>query len=118
MMNSFEDGNLKIIGEFRRNELIEFIFQNIYYIFEVGLVFLIIAFGQEFFEKLFNRNTNVPYGGIVLALTWGLIHILTQSDIITGLVVMLFSVIYGIIYLLLNKNSKLTYLAILLAFII
>ncbi len=118
MMNSFEDGNLKIIGEFRRNELIEFIFQNIYYIFEVGLVFLIIDFGQEFFEKLFNRNTNVPYGGIVLALTWGLIHILTQSDIITGLVVMLFSVIYGIIYLLLNKNSKLTYLAILLAFII
>lgn len=118
MINYYENSSLKIVGEFSRNNLIEFIFQNIYYIFEVGLVFLIMTFGQEFFEKLLNKYTNIPYGGILLACTWGLVHTLTQSDISTGLVVMVFSIIYGFIYLLLNKNTKLTFFAILLAFII
>lgn len=118
MINYYENSRLKIVGEFSRNNLIEFIFQNIYYIFEVGLVFLIMTFGQEFFEKLLNKDANIPYGGILLACTWGLVHTLTQSDISTGLVVMVFSIIYGFIYLLLNKNTKLTFFAILLAFII
>src|SRR5699024_400275 len=74
MINYYENSSLKIVGEFSRNNLIEFIFQNIYYIFEVGLVFLIMTFGQEFFEKLLNKDTNIPYGGILLACTWGLVH--------------------------------------------
>ena len=50
LLNAYDWGTLKIIGEFNQNELIAFIFQYIYYVFEVGLVFLIVVFGQKFGE--------------------------------------------------------------------
>lgn len=56
LLNAYDWGTLKIIGEFNQNELITFIFQYIYYVFEVGLVFLIVVFGQKFGESLLKRK--------------------------------------------------------------
>lgn len=118
LLNAYDWGTLKIIGEFGKKEFLEFLFQYIYYIFEIGLVFLIIAFGQKFGETMLKRKNNIPFGGIVLCCTWGAIHFLTQGNITTGLGVMAFSMAYGIIYLVLNRNTKLSFLAILAAFVI
>lgn len=117
-LNAYDWGSLKIVGEFQKKELIEFIFQYIYYMFEIGLVFLIVVFGQKFVESLLKKKSRIPFGGIVLGCTWGLIHILTQGSIITGLGVMVFSLMYGIIYIVLNRNTKYSYLAMVIAFII
>lgn len=118
ILNFFDWKTLKIIGEFQSKKTVIFIFQYIYYIFEVILVFLIVAFGQKFAEDLLKKKSNIPFGGIVLCCTWGTVHILTKGSIYTGIGVMTFALIYGIIYILLNRNAKLSYIAILLAFII
>lgn len=118
ILNFFDWKSLKIIKEFQSKEPIIFIFQYIYYIFEVILVFLIVAFGQKFAEDLLKKKSNIPFGGIVLCCTWGTIHILSKGSIYTGIGVMVFALIYGIIYILLNRNAKLSYIAMLLAFII
>lgn len=117
-INVFDWGILKVVGEFQSKGLLLFLFQYIYYMFEVVLVVLILVFGQKFGEVLSGKTIPIPWGGIVLCLTWGAIHSLTQGSLYTGIGVMTFSLIYGVIYLLLNRNFKYSYLFILLAFVI
>ena len=57
-------------------------------------------------------------GGIVLCCTWKAIHILSKGSIFTGLGVMVFALLYGCMYLLLNRNAKYSYLAMAVAFMI
>lgn len=118
VINAFDWGTLKIIGEFQKKGLLLFIFQHVYYFFEVILIFLIVAFGQKFFDILLHKKTIIPWGGIVLCCTWGAVHILSKASIYTGLIVMVFSILYGLMYVLLERNSKWSYLAITIAFII
>lgn len=117
-LNAFDWGTLKVIGEFQKKGILLFIFQYIYYLFEVVLVFLIVVFGQKFFETLTKRNSLIPWGGLVLCCTWGAVHILTKGSISNGIGVMIFAFLYGIIYLLLNRNSRYAYWAMVIAFII
>lgn len=86
--------------------------------FEVGLVFLIVAFGQKFGDVLLKRHSAMPFGGLVLCCTWGAIHILTQGSLYTGLGVMTFGLLYGLMYVALQRNARLSYLAMVLAFVI
>lgn len=118
VLNALDWETLKIIGEFQKKSNLVFVFQYLYYFVEVMLVYLIVAFGQKFFETLLKTNKNIPWGGIVLCLTWGVIHFMTKGTLTDGLGTMAFSLIYGAIYLLLNRNSKGTYLALVLAFVI
>jgi len=97
--------------------LLSFIFQYIYYIFEVILIFLITSFGQEFGKNLF-KNKWFPWGGVFTALTWGLLHIITQGALDVGLECASFGICFGIIYNLTNKNTYITYLLIYIAFVI
>lgn len=115
--NAIGWGTLKILGEYalKENALL-FIFQYIYYFFEVMLMMLIIGLGQQAGEKWF-QNANVPWGGILLGLTWGLGHSITKMDITMGISCLIFGVIYGIIYLLLHKKFVPSYFFILLAFV-
>ncbi len=84
-------------------------FQYIYYIFEIVLVTLILVFGQIACEKWFKR-VNIPYGGIVIAITWGMGHFLTK-DFSTGNIMYVFlGLAYGSIYLLVNRDIRKTYL--------
>ena len=117
-LNAFDWGTLKVIGEFQKKGILLFIFQYIYYLFEVVLVFLIVVFGQKFFETLVKTTSLIPWGGLVLCCTWGAVHILTKGSISTGISVMIFAFLYGVIYLLLNRNSRYAYWAMVIAFII
>ncbi|AIQ59283.1 hypothetical protein PBOR_21795 [Paenibacillus borealis] len=45
-------------------DVVRFVFQDIYYLFEAALILLTIAFGQKFGETLFKRG-GLPYGGDV-----------------------------------------------------
>lgn len=93
-----------------------YIVQNIYYLLEAMLITLIIVFGQRWGELKFN-STRIPYGSIILCLSWGLVHILTQ-DISTGGFAIISSLIVGIGFLLCKKNLVLTYILAVCVFII
>lgn len=66
----FDWNGSKVLQEFASKGMLKFVFQYIYYLFEVMLFMLIIVYGQKACEVWFKR-TNIPYGGIVVALTWG-----------------------------------------------
>lgn len=102
--------------EFRNLGFVKFVFQYIYYLFEIMLVTLIIVFGQKAGELLF-RSTITPWGGILLGFTWGLTHTFTQGYI-TGIVLFVVSIIFGSIYILLQKNIFYTFVFLFLMFVL
>ena len=106
LLNALDWGTLKVIGEF------------LYYAFEVVLVLLIAAFGQQFWEALRKGRSQFPFGGVVLCCTWGAIHTLSRGSLSTGLGVMAFGLMYGAIYVLLGRDARTSYLAMLAAFVI
>lgn len=64
-------GGFKVYLEWKSYGTLLFIFQYIYYVFETLLFTLILVFAQLAFETWF-KNRKIPYGGIVMGLTWGL----------------------------------------------
>lgn len=94
----------KVIREFYANGWLKFIFQYIYYVFETFLVMLILIFGQKAFEMWFH-NDRIPYGGLVVAITWGIGHFFTK-DIITGILCMISGFAFGSVYLLVNRDVR------------
>lgn len=107
----------KLLIEFERLGALKFTFQYIYYLFEVILFMLIIVYGQKAFEVWFKKK-NVPYGGIVVALTWGLAHWFTKGTLMAGLYAAFGGFCFGIVYLLLNRNIKWTYVVLCIMFIL
>lgn len=105
---------LKPVQEY--DGIVKFLFQNIYYLFEAALILLTIVFGQQFGDTLINRR-GLPYGGFFLALTWGLIHILLQGSQ-TGVYASLMSILYGLVYIMLKKNIRYSYILIAIVFIL
>jgi len=101
---------------FENQAVIAFIAQYIYYLVESVLILALVVFGQKFGEVAFNKN-NVPWGGILCGLTWGLGHILSQ-DFVTGIFAASISFAYGIVYLLLKKNVRYAYPIIALMFML
>ena len=87
---------------------VRFCFQYLYYAFEAVLFTLMIVFGQRACEGWFGRP-GFPYGGIAVALTWGLAHILTKGSVAVGLLSALAGFLYGVIYLLVNRDLRKAY---------
>ena len=112
-------GGFKPILELKANGLLLFIFQYIYYIVETILVLLIIVFGQKAFD-MWTKKPIIPWGGLVCALTWGAVHIISRGvfDINNALFSSLVSLMFGTVYLLVNKDIKIAYIVILLMFIL
>lgn len=98
-------GGFKFVIEFQRLGILKFVFQYVYYLFEAFLISLIIIFGQKACEKWFG-NGKVPYGGIVLALTWGLMHIVSKGSIWVGLLSAFGGFLYGSAYLVVGKDYR------------
>lgn len=114
---SYLDWNgMKVVREFNANGPLKFVFQYIYYCFEVALVLLIIAFGQESFEKCF-RNRNIPYGGMLAAVTWGIAHFFTKGTS-TGIGIMISALIFGCVYLMVNRDIRKAYPIIWIMFVL
>lgn len=107
----------KIMIEFQSNGLLKFVFQYIYYLVETLLFTLIVILGQKAFETWFRRE-NIPYGGILCGLTWGLAHIFTKGSVATGLSGLLLGFLMGGVYLLVNRDGRKAYLVLCLMFIL
>lgn len=109
-------GGFKVYLEFVRRGALLFVFQYIYYAFETMLFLLIIVFGQKACEIWF-KKTNIPYGGIVCGITWGLAHIFTK-DLLTGLLGLVLGFAMGGVYLLVNRDLKKAYGMLFLMFVL
>lgn len=109
-------GGFKVIKEYNNLGLLKFTFQYVYYLFETMLVTLALVFSQKAFESWFHKD-NIPYGGIVLALTWGAGHFFSK-DIFTGILCVIVSLAYGSLYLLTNRDVIKTYLFLSMMFIL
>lgn len=107
----------KVVKEFVNLGLLKFTFQYIYYFFETILFVLIIVFAQKAGETWFNKKS-IPWGGIFVALTWGLAHIFTKGDLMAGVYTLIVGLIYGITYLVSKKNLYIAFPLILLMFIL
>lgn len=107
----------KILLEFQRLGWLKFIFQYLYYIAESFLISLVLVFGQKAFETWF-KNDKIPYGGILLGLTWGLMHILSKGSVLTGIMTCLAGFLFGSVYLLVNKDYKKTFIIVTILFML
>lgn len=112
---------LKIIGEIQGKTIIQFIAQYLYYFLEVGIVLLIIIYGQKAFETLYKREISIPVGGFVLAMTWGIFHFVSRGvgiEIWNGISCVIFSVLAGIVYLKVDRNYFYSYLFIAIGYLL
>lgn len=107
MISYFDWNGSKVLKEFYANGWLKFIFQYIYYVFETFLIVLILIFAQKAFETWFRRE-NIPYGGIIVAVTWGLAHIFTKS-LAAGIVCAISGFGFGSVYLLTNRDIRKTF---------
>ena len=95
----------KVLIEWQSHTPVLFAFQYIYYLAEGFLISLVIVFGQKAFETWF-QNESIPFGGIVLGLVWGLAHIISKGDVVTGILAMLAGFLFGTAYLFVNKDYR------------
>lgn len=117
LYTSYVWGGFKPAIEFHTNGALKFIVQYLYYAFESMLILLIVAHGQKAFEKFTNNHRNLPVGGLLLALTWGVIHIATQG-VETGIYACMQSLLFGTVYVVLKKDITFSYIAIALMFML
>ena len=96
----------KVLKEFDNLGLLKCTFQYIYYFMEAVLIILIIVFCQKAGDYKFGKF-NIPWGGIMVGSTWGMVHMLTQGSIFPGLLGLFLGISYGIMYLIANKNVSL-----------
>lgn len=112
---------LKIVGEFQGKSVFQFISQYLYYIVEVGIVLLIIIYGQKAFEVRRDKESDFPFGGIVLAATWGIFHFVSRGvgiEIWNGISCIIFSILGGIMYLRLDRNFLYSYIFIAIGYLL
>ena len=109
-------GGSKVVKEFAKKGVL-FPLQYLYYFAEVVMVLLIIVFGQYAFEKWF-KNDKIPYGGILVGLTWGLGHWFSKGSLGFGIYSAIGGFVFGGAYLLTRRNMKLSYLFLCIMFIL
>lgn len=113
----------KLVGEYERLASAQgdatplaFALLLVYYLCEACVILLVIALGQRAGETAFGHPA-IPWGGLVLALTWGAVHILLQGPA-TGLYAMAAAVLYGCIYAWCNRRAVPSYLLVTAAFVL
>ena len=116
-------GTVQLIHEFtmftdkyESSGIIVFIIQIAYYLCEAALATFIIIFGQAWGEKKF-ENQMIPYGGVVMAITWGGIHFLSK-DIVVGIYGIGMSLLIGVGYLVARKIPMYAYILALIIFVV
>lgn len=109
-------GGFKVYLEFIRSGWLLFGFQYLYYAFETMLFLLIIVFGQKACEVWFYK-ANLPYGGIICGLTWGLAHVFTK-DLLTGILGLVIGFAMGSVYLMVGRDLKKAYIVLFFMFVL
>ena len=98
-------GGFKPALELASHGALLFVFQYVYYLAETFLLSLIIVFGQMACEMWFHSD-RIPYGGIVLGLTWGLAHIASKGDVMVGLLSAAAGFLLGAAYLIVGRDYR------------
>ena len=113
----FDWGGFKIVIEFQHLGAVMFVFQYLYYVFETLLFMMIIVFGQRACE-LWLGHGKIPYGGILCGLTWGLGHILSKGSLLVGIHGLLWGILLGTAYLVVNREIRKAWVLLFLMFMI
>ena len=113
----FDWNGFKVIKEWKSRGPLLFTFQYIYYAAEGFLIALVIVFGQIACEKWF-KNERIPYGGIILGLTWGLMHIFTKGSLGVGILSAMGGFLFGAAYMFVDKDIRKALLIIVLLFVL
>lgn len=87
-----------------------------FYACETTLVVMMVILGQKVGE-LISSYKGFPWGGLFLAITWGVTRLLIHGNAF-GVVCFIASFLYGVIYLLMRKNIRYSYLLIFCMFVI
>lgn len=104
-------GGWQFIIDFRSQGWVQFIFLYIYYLFEASLLLLSAVFFQEAAERIIGKqNDHVPWGGVLLALTWGAAHFITTWNITTALFYTAAAFFIGCAYLAAKRNLYISYI--------
>lgn len=118
----FHTTTLQVISEYRGFQnmygdkaLIIILFQVLYYVIEMILVLIMIVMFQRMGELVF-KNKYIPYGSILLMLTWGMIHFLSHPA--GALSVTIWALVPGLFYIFGNKRFYPVYVLLLLGFIL
>ena len=90
-------------------------FQYVYYLGESGMVVLILATWQRAGE-LWTSRARVPWGGVGLMLTWGLVHFLSHPA--GALTVVASALVFGGVFVGARKNAAATLAVVYLAFVL
>jgi len=106
----------KVYLEWKSRGTLLFLFQYLYYAFETGLFLLIIVFGQKACE-VWSGRPDIPFGGIICGMTWGLAHVFTK-DPLTGALGLVLGFAMGSVYLLTGRDLRKAYGVLFLMFVL
>lgn len=79
------------------------------------LASLIICLSQKVVDNVRKKDCQFPWGGVILGLSWGLIHILSKN-LSTGLTAFVTGIFFGLIHNWLGKDLKWTWPVLFLTF--
>ena len=84
---------------------------------ETIMFLLIIIFGQKALE-IWTKKRNVPWGGIICGVTWGIVHVISRGevDIQLGIFATISGFLFGAAYLLANRDFIKSWLILYLMF--
>lgn len=112
IISAMLDWNLKIVDDFGQKiesiKVTSVVSQYAQFLLKILWTTTIISLVQEGMERLIVTKIRIPWGGIVLMLTFGIIEVFV-FDGKFKLMYLLFNLIFGLIYLLTNKNFTKTY---------
>ena len=66
---------------------------------------------------LWFHKRNIPYGGMIAAITWGIGHFITK-DVTAGIVTVISGLAFGSVYLLVNRDIRKMYPILLVMFVL
>ncbi|MGL4393457.1 MAG: hypothetical protein ACRCSK_08525 [Fusobacteriaceae bacterium] len=107
---------LKLEGRFYSSAFGLYLINYIYYFFQSIFIYFIISLGQEFGERKFKKK--FPYGGFILGIAWGIVHMIFRNGQISELWQILLGFPFGSVYLLSNKNPRYAFSVIFLIFVL
>jgi hypothetical protein len=107
-------GGLKPAIEYQKLGWLYFTLQYVYYAAEAFLMTIMVVYAQRAAEV--GHRSDIPWGGLFLAVAWGIFHL--SKGVGAGLSVMVMAVLYGVIHLGLARNARLTYLFIAALFVL
>jgi hypothetical protein len=88
----------------------------VYYFSEAFLIVLLVLFGQRAGQNRFGRP-DLPWGGLVLGLTWGVMHFFLQGTS-AGFYAMFAAVLYGVVVLFGPRSIWAVWFLVAIAFIV